>query len=64
MRATGLGFAIAMGRIGVIMMPWICMYLSGRDLFSPWILFSIMAGTGVILNLFMPSDRNSKFIED
>ena len=56
-RATGLGLSIAIGRIGVIVMPWTVMYLVSMDLLSPYVLFSILSGVGVGMNVFMPADR-------
>ena len=40
--------ANGIGRLGGVIMPWICYYLADRDLLSPFILF---AGKSLFLNL-------------
>lgn len=53
-RATGLGFSIAMGRFGGIAMPWICTYLSSIQLLSPYLLFGIVSLASSVINVFIP----------
>jgi hypothetical protein len=39
-RTTGVGMANGIGRLGGVIMPWICYYLADRNLLSPFILFA------------------------
>jgi len=39
-RTTGVGMANGIGRLGGVVMPWICLYLSSIDLLSPFLLFA------------------------
>ena len=54
LRATGLGTAIAMGRLGGIIMPWTCMALATRDLLSPFLLFAVLSIMASVGNTFLP----------
>lgn len=56
MRATGIGLASSVGKIGSIVMPWIVIYLSPIGIFTPYLIFGASSLLGGILTLFLPFD--------
>jgi MFS transporter, putative metabolite:H+ symporter len=63
-RTTGVGMANGVGRFGGVVMPWICMYMAGVDLLSPFLLFAMIAVITSISNFFLPYDTMGKELEE
>jgi len=55
-RATGMGVAAAVGKMGAILMPWICIFLMGFDLLLPFLLFSIICWVMAVVVIKLPMD--------
>ena len=55
-RTTGIGTANGVGRIGGILMPWVCLSLMIIELRSPFILFGILSVLTAFLDFFLPYD--------
>ena len=62
-RTTGVGMANGLGRLGGVIMPWICMYLESVDTRSPFILFALLSLTTCVSNFFLPFDTMGKELE-
>ncbi|CAD8099055.1 unnamed protein product [Paramecium sonneborni] len=62
-RTTGVGMANGVGRLGGVIMPWICLYLSSFDLLSPFLLFTVISLMTSLTNCFLPYDTLGKEIE-
>lgn len=48
--------ANGIGRLGGVIMPWICMYLANKSLLSPFLLFALLSIFTGISNCFLPFD--------
>jgi MFS family permease len=59
-RTTGIGMANGIGRIGGVVMPWICFSMSDHDLFSPFLLFGSLSIFTAVINLTFPIDTEGK----
>lgn len=55
--------ANGIGRIGGVIMPWICMSLAAKDLFSPFLLFSVVSLMTSVLDSFLPYDTLGKELD-
>ncbi|CAD8173064.1 unnamed protein product [Paramecium octaurelia] len=64
LRTTGLGTAVAIGRLGVILMPWSCMIISQYSIIAPFLLFSIASFLGSIFTCFIPFDTLGKSLDN
>lgn len=56
MRASGLGFASSVGRLGSIIMPWIVVYLNDLGTFLSYGIFGIIAIIASFVTLLIPFD--------
>jgi len=56
LRATGLGVAVAMGRLGGILMPWACMLAKSWGVVGSFYVFGMVLILGGILSLGLPKD--------
>lgn len=56
MRASGLGFASSVGRLGSIIMPWIVVYLNDLGTFLSYGIFGIIALIASFATLLIPFD--------
>ncbi len=52
-RTTGIGTAIAVGRVGGILMPWVTMGLMSIDLLLPFLLFSFLGFSVTFLDCYL-----------
>lgn len=59
-RTTGVGMANGIGRLGGVIMPWVCMFLCTKELLSPFILFSLLSVITSFSNFFLPYDTMGK----
>ena len=64
LRATGLGMAVAIGRFGVIIMPWSCMIVSSYSIIAPFILFSVATLIGGLVTLLIPFDTLGRSLDN
>lgn len=62
-RTTGVGMANGIGRLGGVVMPWICIYLSTMDLLSPFLLFAAISLLTSVSNFYLPFDTLGKEID-
>ncbi|CAD8098915.1 unnamed protein product [Paramecium sonneborni] len=62
-RTTGIGMANGIGRLGGVIMPWICMYMNSQQLRSPFILFSILSIITSFSNCMLPFETLGKELE-
>lgn len=56
MRASGLGFASSIGRIGSIIMPWIVIYLNELGTFYSYGIFGVLSLLASFLTFILPFD--------
>lgn len=56
LRATGIGMASSVSRIGGIIMPWIGIYLSKTGVFLPYLIFGSTSLAAGLLTFFLPFD--------
>ncbi|CAD8076798.1 unnamed protein product [Paramecium sonneborni] len=56
MRASGLGFASSVGRLGSIIMPWIVVYINDIGTFLSYGIFGVIAILASIATLLLPFD--------
>lgn len=56
MRASGIGLASSVGKIGSILMPWIVIYLSRMGTFVPYTIFSGFCLLAFSMTLCLPYD--------
>lgn len=59
-RATGVGAAMAVGKAGTVLMPWICALLLDMDTFGPYIGFFTLCTLATITALWLPSDLSKR----
>ena len=59
-RTTGLGMASGLGRLGGIMMPWICVILSDISPVAPFLSFVVLAAICGVVNFLLPFDTTGK----
>ena len=62
-RTTGIGMANGIGRLGGVIMPWICMYMNSKELRSPFILFSVLSLITSCSNFLLPFETLGKELE-
>lgn len=62
-RTTGLGMANGIGRIGGVIMPWVCAELIQLDLYGPFMLFFFVASGGALLSYLLPFDTREKELD-
>lgn len=62
-RTTGLGMANGIGRIGGIIMPWICAELMQIDLYGPFAIFFLMSCGGALMSYWLPFDTREKDLD-
>ena len=56
MRASGLGFASSIGRIGSIIMPWIVVYFNDIGTFISYGIFGVLSLVAFVGTLILPFD--------
>lgn len=56
MRASGLGFASSVGRVGSIIMPWIVVYINDIGTFLSYGIFGVIGLIASIATLMIPFD--------
>lgn len=56
MRASGLGFASSVGRLGSIIMPWIVVYINDVGTFLSYGIFGIISMVAALATLLLPFD--------
>ena len=62
-RTTGLGMANGIGRIGGIIMPWICAEIMEIDLYGPFMVFFLMSSLTAFLSYYLPFDTREKDLD-
>ena len=62
-RITGLGMAIGIGRIGAIIMPWICAEIMQESLYGPFLLFSLLGAGSAACSYCLPFDTREKDLD-
>ncbi|KAL4461092.1 hypothetical protein ABPG72_006954 [Tetrahymena utriculariae] len=62
-RTTGIGMANSVGRIGGILMPWICAKLQEYDILLPFLLFSVLSLSMSALLTLLPYDTLGRDID-
>lgn len=55
--------ANGIGRLGGVIMPWICMYMNSKELRSPFILFSVLSLITSLTNCLLPFETLGKELE-
>jgi putative MFS transporter len=55
--------ANGIGRMGGVVMPWICFYLATINLFSPFLLFSFISVVAACSDFFFPYDTMGKDLD-
>lgn len=55
-RTTGIGMANGIGRIGGIVMPWVCVLLVQINIFAPFLFFAGICFISTILSYLLPFD--------
>jgi nitrate/nitrite transporter NarK len=55
-RASGIGMASAVGKIGSIVMPWIVVYISEIGIFTPYLIFGSVSALAAVLTMGLPFD--------
>ena len=63
MRASGIGFASSVGRIGSIIMPWIVVYLNDLGTFLPYGIFGIIALLATLATFLLPFDTHLRELD-
>ena len=63
MRASGVGLASSVGKIGSIIMPWLVIYISRMGIFLPYSIFSGFAFLAFVLTLFLPFDTYQRELD-
>jgi len=56
MRASGLGYASSVGRIGSIIMPWIVVYFNEIGTFISYGIFGVLALVAAFITILLPFD--------
>lgn len=56
MRASGLGYASSVGRIGSIIMPWIVVYFNEIGTFISYGIFGVLSLLAALGTLLLPFD--------
>ena len=64
MRASGIGMASAVGKIGSIVMPWIVVYISNIGAFTPYLIFGGVSAVGSLLTLLLPFDTFARALDE
>jgi MFS transporter, putative metabolite:H+ symporter len=62
-RTTGIGMANGIGRLGGMVMPWICFALIEYDLFSPFLAFCALALLSSMLSAALPYDTTGRELD-
>ena len=62
-RTTGLGMANGIGRIGGVVMPWICAEMMQIDLYGPFIAFFLLSATSTAVSYWLPFDTREKDLD-
>ena len=62
-RTTGIGMANGVGRLGGMVMPWICFALIEYDLFSPFLAFCALALLSSMLSAALPYDTTGRELD-
>ena len=68
MAAVGAGLAVigaglGIGRIGGIIMPWICAEIMEIDLYGPFMVFFLMSSLTAFLSYYLPFDTREKDLD-
>ncbi|KAM3133742.1 hypothetical protein pb186bvf_014151 [Paramecium bursaria] len=64
MRASGLGFASSIGRIGSIIMPWIVVYFNDIGTFISYGIFGVLALVAFVGTLILPFDTQQRQLDE
>ena len=59
-RATGVGAAMAFGKAGTVLMPWVCSLLLEVDTFGPYISFFVLCTVAAIATLWLPPEISKR----
>lgn len=62
-RTTGLGMANGIGRIGGIIMPWVCAEIIQIDFYGPFVVFFVLAGVSSWVSYKLPFDTRDKDLD-
>ena len=62
-RTTGLGMANGVGRMGGIVMPWVCVGLVQVNLFAPFIAFAVLCFISSSFSYLFPYDTTGKDLD-
>lgn len=62
-RTTGIGFANAIGRLGGVIMPWVCIPLMDHNLFSPFLVLAIICLLAALADCFLPFDTTGRDLD-
>ena len=62
-RTTGLGMANGVGRLGGIVMPWVCVGLVQVNLFAPFVAFSSLCFISSTFSSLFPYDTTGKDLD-
>lgn len=62
-RTTGLGMANGVGRLGGIVMPWVCVALVQMDLFAPFMAFTGLCFVSSTFSYMFPYDTTGKDLD-
>lgn len=63
MRASGIGLASCVGKIGSIVMPWVVIYGTPNNIFIPYLIFGSISIMGGLLTLFLPFDTYKRELD-
>lgn len=63
MRASGIGMASAVGKLGSIVMPWIVIYISNIGTFIPYLIFGAVSGLGGFITMALPFDTYNRELD-
>jgi hypothetical protein len=63
MRASGIGFASSVGRIGSIIMPWIVVYLNDLGTFLSYGIFGIISLLASVATMMLPFDTHLRALD-
>ena len=62
-RTTGIGLANGLGRIGGVLMPWVCVGLVQIELYSPFLFFGGLCALAAVTSFLLPFDTTGKDLD-
>lgn len=62
-RTTGIGLANGIGRMGGVVMPWICVGLVQIELYSPFLFFGGLCTLAALSSFLLPFDTTGKDLD-